>query len=540
MTTTHSQTGHTQTGTADAVIVGAGFAGLYALKRLRDDLGLDVRTFEAGQGVGGVWYWNRYPGARCDSDGFVYCYSFSRELLQDWRWKGKYPEQAEIRAYLDHVADRFDLRRSITFGTLVTGAEFDEETNRWLVTTDQGETISAQFLITAIGHLAISKYVPDIEGLETFQGEWFHTGGWPDGVDLAGKRVGVIGTGSSGVQAIPVIAGQASHLTVFQRTAQFSIPARHETAGEEFWTEVRRTYDEIWDKARRSAGGFPWEHNGKRALEVSEEERLATYESLWAQGGIRFALGSFQDISYDLAANQTVSDFMRQKIRDIVHDPATREALIPSHPFMARRPIVDTDYFATFNRDNVTLVDVKKSPIQAITPTGLRTAEQDYPLDVIVFATGFDAVTGPFFNMDLRGRGGRRLNNHWRNGPKSYLGLLTVDFPNMFMITGPGSMVGNLPLTIETHVDWIADCIGEMRASGKETIEPAPDAEAQWTQTVQRQAERSLIPMASSWYDGSNIPGKAKAYVFFLGHFGRYRDHLREVAEQGHPGFQLR
>jgi cation diffusion facilitator CzcD-associated flavoprotein CzcO len=521
----------------DAIVIGAGFAGIYATYKLRDELGLSVRTFEAGDSVGGTWYWNRYPGARCDSDGFVYCYSFSRKLLEEWQWKGKYPEQPELRAYLDHVADRFDLRRSITFNATVERAVFDEGTSRWIVTTDKGETVSASYLITGIGHLTISKYVPDIQGLKSFRGEWYHTGTWPDDVDLKGKRVGVIGTGSSGVQAIPVIAQEARHLTVFQRTAQYSIPARHETATDEFWADVRAHYDEIWEKAKTSAGGFPWQHNGKRALEVSPEERQAIYESLWAEGGIKFALGSFRDISYDPDANRSVSDFMRDKIREIVKDPEVREKLIPHHPFLSRRPIVDTNYFETYNRDNVTLVDVGENPIVEITPTGLRTTTVDYDLDVMVFATGFDAVTGPFFRVDIRGRDGARLPEKWKAGPRSYLGMQTVDFPNLFMITGPGSTIGNLPLTIETHVDWIADCIAFMRRQGVATIEPTPAAENQWCEHVREQAEQSLMPQTKSWFDGSNIPGKVKAYVFYLGHFGKYRARLKEVADRGMEGF---
>ncbi len=522
---------------ADAVIVGAGFAGLYAVHRLRNDLGLNVRAFEAGDGVGGTWYWNRYPGARCDSDGFVYCYSFSKELLQDWRWKGKYPEQDEIRAYLNHVADRFDLRRSISFNTQVTRAIFDEKAERWLVTTNKGELISTPYLITAIGHLTISRYIPDIPGIATFAGRWHHTGNWPDDAEIGGKRVGIIGTGSSGVQAIPVIAKQARHLTVFQRTAQYSIPARHETADENFWADVRKRYDEIWELSKKSAGGFPWQNNGKRAMEVSDAERHAIYEKLWAEGGVKFALGSFRDISYDLDANKTVSDFMRDKIREVVTDPEIREKLIPHHPFLSRRPIVDTNYFETFNRENVTLVNVNEVPIEEITPRGIRTSAGEIELDVIIFATGFDAVTGPFFNIDIRGRAGATLPDRWAAGPRSYLGLLSADFPNMFMITGPGSTIGNLPLTIETHVDWIADRISDMRERGIATIEPTQEAEDAWTQHVAELAKKSLMPMARSWFDGSNIPGKPRAYVFYLGHFGKYRARLQEVADQDLEGF---
>jgi cation diffusion facilitator CzcD-associated flavoprotein CzcO len=525
----------------DAVVIGAGFSGLYMLHSLRDDLGMSVRVFEAGHGVGGVWYWNRYPGARCDSDSFVYCYSFDKELLQDWTWSGKYPEQSEILRYLEHVADRFDLLGDITFGTYVTSAEYDDATSRWTVTSDTGEVVSAQFLITGIGHLAISKYVPEFPGLETFEGRWYHTGGWPhEDVDLRGKRVGVIGTGSSGVQSIPVIAKQAAHLTVFQRTPQYSVPARHETADEEFWTDVKANYDEIWRRAKTSAGGFPWQHNGKRALEVTEQERLATYEALWSEGGIKFALGSYRDLSYDDGANATVSDFIRDKIRQVVEDPETREKLIPEHPFMSRRPIVDTDYFETYNRDNVTLVDVRSTPIAEITPSGVRTTESDYELDVLIFATGFDAVTGPFFNIDIRGRGGATLTKKWDDGPRAYLGLQTVDFPNMFMITGPGGTLGNLPNSIEVHVEWITECIDHLRRNGLRSIEATPDAQNSWTEQVNAAAAGSMFSRTDSWINGANIPGKTRAYVFYFGHFGKFRQLCATVAENGYEGFELR
>jgi cation diffusion facilitator CzcD-associated flavoprotein CzcO len=528
------------TSTVDAVVIGAGFAGLYMLHKLRDELGLTVRTFEAGSSVGGVWYWNRYPGARCDSDAFVYCYSFDRDLLQEWNWSGRYPEAAELSAYLEHVADRFDLRRDITFDTYVTAAHYDDTSARWTVTTDSGETVTAQYLITGIGQLAIAKFVPSIPGLDSFQGEWHHTGGWPrEGVNLRGKRVGVIGTGSSGVQCIPVIAEQAEHLTVFLRTPQYSVPARHERVDEHYWPAIKADYDEIWRRAKSSAGGFPWQHNGKRALEVSEEERLRTYEELWEEGGLKFALGSFRDLAYNYHANKTASDFMRDKIRETVHDPEIAEKLIPDHPFMSRRPIVDTHYFETYNRDDVDLVDVRPAPIVEITPTGVRTTEAEYPLDVLVFATGFDAVTGPFFGIDIQGRDGATLTHNWAAGPTGYLGLQTADFPNLFMITGPGSTLGNLPTTIETHVEWISDCIAHLRSEGLRSIEADPRAEKDWTKHVADMAAGQMISHVDSWLNGANVPGKARAYIFYFGHFGRYRQRLRDVAAAGYEGFML-
>lgn len=522
----------------DAAIIGAGFSGLYALHRLRDELGLSVRLFEAAGGLGGTWYLNRYPGAKCDSESHVYCFSFDEDLLQEWNWSGKYPGHGEIRRYLRHVAERFDLNRSIDLNTRVTAARYDEASATWTVTTSTGEVVTASYFVTGIGVLAVSPYTPQFPGMDSFQGEVYHTGGWPhEGVDLRGKRVGVVGTGSSGTQAVPVIAEQAEHLTVFMRTAQYGIPAREETATPAFFRDVKNNYPEIFETARQSAGGFPWEHNGIRALDVSATERQTRYEAGWAEGGFKFALGSFRDVAYDPDANATMSDFMREKIRETVRDPETREKLIPQHPFLSRRPIVESGYFEAYNRDNVQLKDVRSNPIVEFTPRGLRTSEAEHELDVVVFATGFDAVTGPFFRMDLTGRNGAKLTDNWADGPRAFMGLQTVDFPNMFMVTGPGSTVGNLPLTIETHVDWITNAIADLRRDGLASIEASPQAEAQWSEHVAGEVERSLIPQAESWYTGANIPGKKRAPYFYFGHFGKYRQMLVDSAAQGYPGF---
>ncbi len=523
----------------DAVIVGAGFAGLYAVHRLRNVLGMSVKAFEANSSVGGTWTWNRYPGARCDSEGYIYCYSFDPQLLDEWSWSGKYPEQAELLAYLEHVADRYDLRRSIDLDTSVSAARYDANRKLWVISTNRAQTVTARYFVTGLGHLSIARYVPQIAGIEDYRGEWYHTARWPpEGVRLAGKRVGVIGTGSSGVQLIPVVAEQAAHLSVFQRTPQYSVPARHETVTSEFLADVKSRYPEIWDACRNSAGGFPWQHNGKSALEVSEQERLATYEQLWAEGGIKFALGSYRDLSLSLDANATVSDFVRRKICQIVKDPETRASLLPTdHPFLSRRPIVDTNYFETYNRENVTLIDLRKTPILRLTKKGIETTKEEIELDLIAFATGFDAVTGPFFNIDIAGRDGIRLTDTWAHGPQAYLGLQTVGFPNMFMITGPTSVTGNLPLNIETHVDWISDCIAHMRRSGLKTVEPSEAAQDDWMLEVAGQVERSLMSHTDSWFNGANIPGKARASLFYLGHFGKYRSRIFEVANQGYDGF---
>ena len=527
----------------DAVVIGAGFAGLGMLWRLRELLGMSVQVYEAGDGVGGTWYWNRYPGARCDSESYVYCFSFSKELLQEWDWSGKYPEQPEILSYLNHVADRFELRRNIQFETRVTSARFLEEANLWEVETDRGDRVTARFLITGIGCISAGN-VPDIPGLESFQGDWHHTGSWPhEGVDFAGKRVAVIGTGSSGVQSIPVIAKQAKRLTVFQRTPQYTIPARHETVDRRFIEEeVKPNYDAILEKARWSQSGFPVDFSERLALEVSEEERLETYETLWAKGGFSFLHASFKDIRTDKEANDTAAEFVRSKIRQIVNDPETVSKLLPmDHPLGSKRALIDTNYFETYNRENVELVDIRRSPIQEITPTGIRTEDEDFEFDTIVFATGFDAMTGSFLRMDIRGRNDLSLKEKWSEGPRTFLGLQVAGFPNMFTITGPGSpsVLSNMPVAIEQHIEWIADFIEYLREQGIETAEAELDAEDAWVSHVNEVAETTLYMLANSWYLGANIPGKPRVFMPYAGGLGTYREKCEEIAGKGYEGFIL-
>ena len=532
----------TKTAEVDAVVIGAGFSGLYMLKRLRDDLGLTSRVFEAGDAVGGTWYWNRYPGARCDSEAYMYCFSFDKDLMQEWNWSGKYPEQPEILEYLQHVANRFDLRSGIQFNTRVTAAHWDESTNRWHVETDQGDEVSAQYLITGIGCISTGQ-VPNIPGLESFEGESYHTGTWPhEGVDFTGKRVGVIGTGSSGVQSIPVIAEQAAHLTVFQRTPQYMIPARHHTVDTHYLDEVKKDYDAIWEKARHSQGGFPYDGPERSALDATPEERQAAYEEGWAEGGFKFVFGSFTDIATDLRANATASEFIRSKIREIVHDPDTAEKLLPrDHPFTSKRALIDTNYYDTYNRDNVELVDIRHAPIEEITPKGVRTEEGEWDLDIIVFATGFDAMTGTYFKMDIRGRDGLPLKEKWAAGPKTYLGLSSAGFPNMFMITGPGSpsVLSNMPVSIEQHVEFISDMLESMRERGVEVAEADADAEAAWVDHVNEVADKTLFMLADSWYLGANIPGKPRGFMPYPGGVGRYREKCDEIAAAGYEGYVL-
>jgi len=526
----------------DAIVIGAGFSGMYMLKRLRDDLGLNTRAFEAGEGVGGTWYWNRYPGARCDSESFYYCYSFDEALLQEWEWTSKYPEQPEILRYLNHVADRFDLRKDIQLETRVKSAHFNEQTNRWEIVTESGEQVSARFLISAVGCLS-STNIPDIKGLDSFQGDWHHTGQWPhEGVDFTGKRVGLIGTGSSGIQATPVIAEQSEHLTVFQRTPNFSIPARNQPLPPSRQKEIKAGYKEIWDTAKAGHGGFPYRPTDRSALDFEEKERNEVYEEIWKEGGFKFLWGSFSDIMVSKEANDTAADFIRDKIRKTVNDPVVAEKLIPhDHPYGAKRPPIDTNYFETYNRDNVELVDIRNAPIVEITPSGLLTEDDEYVLDTIVFATGFDAMTGTLLNIDIQGRDGQTLADKWEAGPKTYLGLQVSGFPNFFTISGPGSpsVLSNMPVTIEQHVNWITDCIQSMEDKGQTCIEADLEAESEWVTHVNQIAELTLFWQANSWYLGANIPGKPRIFMPYAGGLPNYRLRCDSVAEKGYEGFKI-
>jgi cation diffusion facilitator CzcD-associated flavoprotein CzcO len=524
----------------DALIIGAGFSGLYQLYSLRDRLGLSVQVLEAGEGVGGTWYWNRYPGARCDSESHSYCYTFSRELLEEWQWTERYPGDAEIRRYLNHVADRFDLRRDIRFGTRVSSAHYDAATNRWRVTTEKGEQFSAQFLVTAVGCLSTAN-VPKIPGLEHFAGRWFHTGQWPhEGVDFTGKRVGQIGTGSTGIQAAPVIAETAAHLTVFQRTANYSVPARNAPLTDEFQRWAKENFDEVRKVMHSTTNGHPFYIDRRCAFDVTPEERERIYEAAWEKGGLQFR-ATFHDLLLSKASNDTAADFIKTKIRAIVKDPATAAKLADiDHPYAAKRPPIDTDYFETFNRANVSLVDVRADPIEAITPTGIRTRTADYPLDIIVFATGFDAMTGPLLRMDIRGRDGLTLAELWKAGPRNYLGLQVAGFPNLFTITGPGSpsVLCNMPVAIEQHVEWITDCIAHMRARGLTRVEAETEAMDGWVKEVNAAANATLLPQAHhSWYLGANVPGKPRVFMPYAGGMARYRKICTEVAAKGYQGF---
>ncbi|MEA2791701.1 MAG: hypothetical protein QOG73_4107 [Acetobacteraceae bacterium] len=529
-------------GDLDALVVGAGFAGLYQLICLRDRLGLSVQVLEAGDGVGGTWYWNRYPGARCDSESHAYCYTFSKELAQEWDWSERYPEQPEIMRYLNLVADRFDLKRHIRFNSRVTAAHYDEAANRWNVHTEAGEQFIAKFLITAVGCLSTAN-VPNIPDLERFEGSWYHTGQWPhEGVDFTGKRVGQIGTGSTGIQAAPVIAETAAHLTVFQRTANYSVPARNAPLTPEFKRYIKEHAADIRDVMHATRNGQPFHISERLALATPPDEREALYEAAWEKGGLQFR-AAFEDLMVKKEANDTAADFIRRKIRKIVKDPVTAAKLSDiDHPFATKRPPIDTNYFETFNRANVTLVDVKANPIERITPSGIRTSEAEYPLDIIVFATGFDAMTGPMLHMGITGRDAKSLAEAWEAGPRTYLGLQVAGFPNLFSVTGPGSpsVLCNMPVAIEQHAEWIADCIAHMRAHGLERIEPTPEAVDNWVEQVNAAASATLLPLAtSSWYLGANVPGKPRVFMPYAGGMARYRQICTDVAANSYEGFTL-
>jgi cation diffusion facilitator CzcD-associated flavoprotein CzcO len=527
----------------DALIIGAGFSGMYQLYCLRDRLGLNVKVLEAADGVGGTWYWNRYPGARCDSESHSYCYTFSKELLETWEWSERYPGQPEIMRYLNHVADRFDLRRDIKLGTRVTGAQYDAKANRWQVTTGNGDELTAKFLITAVGCLSTAN-VPKIPGLENFKGRWVHTGQWPhEGVDFAGKRVGQIGTGSTGIQAVPVIAETAGHLTVFQRNANYSVPARNVPLTPEFQRYVRENHEDIRQVTHATTNGHPFTIVDRSVFDVSADERKRLYEAAWEKGGLQFRT-TFRDLTVDKAANDTAAEFLKQKIRDTVADPVTAEKLADiDHPYAAKRPPIDTNYFEAFNRENVSLVDVRSDPIEAITPTGVRlTSGAEHSLDIIVFATGFDAMTGPLLALNIQGRDALPLAKAWDAGPLNYLGLQVAGFPNLFTITGPGSpsVLCNMPVPIEQHCEWISDCIAHMRVHKLERIEAEPEACERWVEHVNVAANATLLPFANhSWYLGANVPGKPRVFMPYAGGMARYRQHCADIAAKGYEGFKL-
>jgi cyclohexanone monooxygenase len=525
----------------DAVIVGAGIAGLYMLHRLRA-LGLSAVVIEIADGVGGTWFWNRYPGARVDIESRDYGYSFDPELEREWRWSERYAAQPELLRYINHVADRHDLRRDIRFETRVVSALFDESANRWSVATNRGEQIVARFCIMATGCLSEPKDI-HFEGLDSFAGETYSTFDYPKGgVDFTGKRVGIIGTGSSAIQTITTIAPHCAHLTVFQRTPNYSVPAHNRPLTPEEqaeWDKDRADYRAL---AKQQPLAFWNEPTEALALETSADAREQEFERRWAYGGLRVG-GAFADVGIDLKANTLAANFAASKIRAVVKDPDTAERLTPkTYPFATKRLCVDTGYYEAFNRDTVTLVDLRETPLERITPSGIKTSTASFDCDAIIFATGFDAMTGTLAKIDIRGRGGLRLTEAWADGPVTYLGLMVAGFPNFFTITGPGSpsVLSNMIMSIEQHVDWIADCITHLAERQLSTVEASEPAAQEWVAHVAEVAEMTLYPLANSWYMGANVPGKPRVFLPYIGGFNLYVEACNAIVADGYRGFEMR
>jgi cyclohexanone monooxygenase len=521
----------------DVLVVGAGFGGLYAVHTLRG-AGFDVRAVEAGSGVGGTWYWNRYPGARCDVESLDYSFSLP-DLEQEWEWTERYATQPEILRYLDHVADRLDLRRSITFNTRVTAATWHAGAAHWHVTTDTGRSMIARHVILATGSLSAAKE-PDIPGAGNFQGKALITSSWPkEGVDVAGLRVGVIGTGSSAVQAIPVLAREAAELIVFQRTPGFSIPARNRKLDPDHVAAFKARYQEHRQSTRATRPGVHFRSTGKMASELDGAAQRAALEDQWEKGGADFA-NTFTDLFLDEGANAVAADFVREKIRATVKDPATAEALIPKgYPIASKRLCLDSDYYETFNRPNVRLVDISMTPIDRIVADGVRTSRELFLLDILVFATGFDAMTGSMLRIHVQGIDGVTLREKWAAGPLTYLGLMVAGFPNLFIVAGPGSpsVLTNMVASVEQHVEWITQCLIELRANAQQRIEADPQAETEWVARVNKLAAATLFMKGNSWYLGANVPGKPRVFMPYVGGLGEYREICAKVAEEGYRGF---
>ncbi|WP_214406184.1 flavin-containing monooxygenase [Pseudonocardia lacus] len=526
--------------TVDVVVVGAGFSGMYLLHKLRG-MGLSAVVFEAGTDVGGTWYWNRYPGARVDVESLAYSYSFDPDMEQRFEWQERYPTQPEILAYARHVADRFDLRKDIVFRTRITAAHYDEAERTWTVRTEHEDAVTTRFLVMATGCLSSSK-LPEIPGLDSFKGETFHTAHWPhEGVDFTGKRVGLIGTGSSGVQSIPVIAEQADDLTVFQRTPAYSLPARNRKLTVDEIAGMKAGYRDYRQAQKESGFGVPTAIPTKSVLEVSDSERNAAFEQAWESGSLVNLLTTYTDLTVNQEANDKAKDWVHSKIKSIVTDPRTAQDLCPEYPIGTKRPCLDSGYYETYNRDDVHLVNLQREPLIEVTERGIRTAAREYEFDAIVYATGFDAMTGSLTNVDIRGRDGTSLKETWSAGPRTYLGIGSAGFPNLFMITGPGSpsVLSNMVVSIEQHVDWVCDAVAHLRSQGLTTIEATQEAQDAWVDHVNQVAGFTLYPKANSWYMGANVPGKPRVFMPYAGGVGEYRKKCDEVAKNGYDGFAL-
>lgn len=523
----------------DAAIIGAGFSGIRALYELRQR-GLTARVFDAASDVGGTWFWNRYPGARTDSESWVYAFRFSKDLLNEWSWSERYPTQPEVERYLRHVVDKFDLRKDMQFNTRLVSAVFDEDTETWVITTEEGGTYRAHYLVTGLGHLS-NPYRPPFRSLGDFRGQWYQTARWPHGgVDVAGKRVAVIGTGATGVQLIPLVAEQAAHVTVFQRTPNWVLPARNHPLDEAAWREIRADYDAIWDKVFAQNFALPYDSAGRVAADVSPLEQQEILERGYQTGHFQFLFETFDDVLIEGETNELVCEFLRGKIRQTVKDQATAELLCPRYPLLAKRPPLGHFYYETFNRDNVTLVDVSEKPIEDATPDGLRTADAEYPADVIIFATGFDAVTGAYLSLDIVGREGVHLKEKWSDGPRTNLGEMIDGFPNLFLVDGPHQPFANIPAVIDRSVRWIGRTVGRMREEKQTVIEPTPEAVDKWTSLMPELLERTILAKGKNvhaWFLGGNIPGKPIAVMNYHGGAHNYFAALDDEVDADFPGF---
>lgn len=532
-----------QDGEYDAIIIGAGIAGMYQLHRLREE-GFSVKVFETGDDVGGTWYWNRYPGARFDSESYSYGFSFSQELLQEWEWSEHFAPQPETLRYLNFVADKFDLRRDIEFNCRVVSATFDETNASWQVETEGGESAAARFLITAVGPLS-APTPPALEGIESFRGDAYHTARWPhEPVNFSGKRVGVIGTGATGVQVIQEVAKQAAHLTVFQRTPNWCAPLNNSAIDRATQSKIKATYPEIFRQCRETHGAFLHQADPRSALDVSPADREAFWEMRYAEPGFGIWMGNFSDILTNREANDLMSEFMRKKIRERVDDPVTAEKLVPkNHGFGTRRVPMETGYYEVYNQPNVQLVDVLEAPIERITPLGVKTHNAEYELDILIYATGFDAITGAFDRIDIRGPSGMLLKQKWNDGPRTLLGIQSAGFPNLLTLVGPHNAATfcNIPRCIEQNVDWVTDLLCHMRDKNFSRVEPTVAAEDEWTKHVYDIAAFTLLSEADSWFTGvnHNLPDKKRTFLAYAGGAPAYRDRCDEIAEKGYEGFVL-
>lgn len=530
--------GHTSN--PDVIVIGAGFSGLYMVHALTKS-GFRVQAFEAAPDVGGTWYWNRYPGARCDSESLTYCYTFDEELCQDWTWTDRYPAGPEVLAYLQHVAERFKLRQHFKFNAKILSATYKEDTRRWEVTTTSGESVSAKFFISAVGNLSVPA-TPAVPGIEDYKGRWVHTGAWPDEpIDFTNKRVAVIGTGSSGIQISQSIAKTAGHLTVFQRTPTYTIPLRNMPLDPDIQRLWKSKYPDLIKTVRYSDGGLPFYVGTKSLKNANPEEQRKGLQAGWNLGGFRFMFGIFNDIGSDHDANKVAADFVREQVDAIVKDPSTAALLKPtSYPLGAKRIPLQTDYYEIFNQGNVDLVDLLKNPITQMTANGLIAGSTEHEFDLVVFATGFEAVTGPLVHIDITGKNGQKLKNVWEDGPYSYLGLATPGFPNMFTVAGPGGpgLISNVPPTLEQHVEWVSGCINYLRDHKVDEIEASESSADEWIRHVHAEAKKTMYPYAPrSWYDGSSLTGKTRPFPIYTGGFGNYRKICDNVAADDYHGF---